>query len=124
MKTRKHPKVWIKWGTEGERLTVAEAARRIGIMPGSLWHRLERGVCREKLLSPSWSLRPECARKTPPATATKRPMPVVPKRTLVEAKAVMEKVKQHGSPVRAALNGDLSGEEYLAAEAWRNLCAE
>lgn len=127
MKSRIHPKVWIKWGDQGERVTVSEAARRIGIMPGSLWHRLERGVPREKLLSPGWSLRPQCRRKVKPEAAVAAPIPPprpLGKRALVDAKRVLGTVKENGSPVRAAMNAELTAEEYLAAEAWRDLVAE
>jgi hypothetical protein len=81
-----HPPLKIKWA-DGSRITVAEAARRIGISPCGLWHRLEAGVPRSQLFLPG----------TGPRNVAKI-------------------VAETGSPFRAAISGDISPEEYLQIE--------
>lgn len=82
----------IKVGTE--RLTVAETARRIGISPMGLWNRLKRGVSRELLLAPGYGPRH--------ASDNTRPL-----RKLHEVTA------QCGSAFGAAMQGELTADEYL-----------
>lgn len=55
----KHPRVLIKM--DGQRLSVNQAAIRIGISPMGLWNRLEKGVSREELFRPGYGPRKESA---------------------------------------------------------------
>jgi hypothetical protein len=93
-----HGRVWIKY--EGERLTVSEASRRLNVSPMGLWDRLKRGVSRERLLAPGYGPRP---RKIPQHVERARPL----------------SPEQLRSPVVAAMNEELSAEEYLHAERGR-----
>lgn len=83
----------IKIGTE--RVTVAEASRRIGISQMGLWARLKRGVSREHLLDPGYG--PRCPAKG-----------IRPKQTLLAV------VDDCGSAFGAAMHGSLTADEYLA----------
>jgi len=85
-----HPRVWIKFGTQ--RVSVAQAALRIGISQTGLWDRLRRGVPRDQLFLPGHGPRV----KLVPAPTVEPPNP---RRNFI-----------------AAMNGELTGEEYLAAE--------
>jgi len=97
----------VKYGNE--RLTVAQAATRVGISSTAMRFRLERGWPKEKLFSPDrfnrdGKARTGCRASNPPSRNA-RPM-----------ESLREVVREHGSPIRAALAGEISGEEYLRAE--------
>lgn len=72
----KHGRVWIKFA--GEKISVRQAAIRIGVTPMCMWKRLEKGVSREELLRPSG--------------------------------------RRIRSIFMAAINGELSGDEYIKIE--------
>lgn len=82
----------IKMGDE--RVTVAEAARRIGISQMGLWSRLKRGVPREHLLSPGYGPRHLNG--------------------LRSKQKLLDVVKDCGSAFGAAMHGELTAEEFLA----------
>lgn len=57
-------RVWLKFN--GERISVAECARRIGISQMALWGRLRRGVSLAELFAPGYGPRkPTRAPETP-----------------------------------------------------------
>lgn len=51
----KHARVWIKFGTE--RVSVAQAAKRIGVAQMTMWSRLRRGASQKELLAPGYGPR-------------------------------------------------------------------
>jgi hypothetical protein len=84
-------RVWLKYN--GEKLSVAECARRIGVTDMCLWGRLYRGVSPSELFAPGYGPR--------------KPKPVVtPKQTVQLPKGCM-------SPEVAAALGYLNTDEYL-----------
>lgn len=72
-----HPRLKVKY--QGKLLSVAEAARAIGISSTAFWFRLERGWPKERLFS-------------------------------------RERYPKGDSPVRRAMDGEISPEEYLRLE--------
>jgi len=79
-----HPPLRIKW-KDGSLVTVAEAARRIGITQCGLWHRLEIGVPRDQLFLPGTGSRA----------------------------ARVAQILKDGSPFIGAISGEMTPEEYL-----------
>lgn len=89
-------RVWLKY--HGEKLSVAECARRIGISEMGLWSRLRRGVSTIELFAPGYGPRkPKRDEEAPLPRA--RPAAVLPKGCR--------------SPEQAAALGLLNTDEYL-----------
>lgn len=94
-------RVWLK--IDGGRVSVPEAARRLGVSRQTIYIRLRAGVPREALLAKAYG--GERAPKVKLTAARPRPM-----------LTIRERVREAGSPVRAAFQGDLTAEEFLSAD--------
>lgn len=104
----KHPRVWLKF--RGDKVSVAQCAKAIGVSQTCLWQRLRRGASLAELFAPGYGPRKKrmaADMHTEDFQPARRPPPPRPYRELLAI------IKQHGSPERAAAAFALSSEEYL-----------
>lgn len=94
-------KILVKFGTE--RLTISAAAARVGISPTAMRHRITQGWPKEKLFI--------VASHSNRCTPSKLVQP--PERSANQLSKIM---REYTSPFRAAMDAEITADEYLSLE--------